>query len=50
MAFDSLAAFWAMGKHGPYVWFCYALPRWCCWGCCGRPAPNGGVFSITDCP
>jgi len=25
MAFDSLAAFWAMGKHGPYVWFCYGI-------------------------
>lgn len=23
--FDSWAAFWAMGGHGPYVWSCYAL-------------------------
>ena len=25
MAFDSFADFIAMGKHGPYVWFCYGL-------------------------
>ncbi len=24
-AFNSLAEFWAMGKHGPYVWSCFAL-------------------------
>lgn len=25
MAFESLADFLAMGKHGPYVWSCYVL-------------------------
>jgi len=25
MAFESLADFLAMGKHGPYVWSCYGL-------------------------
>ncbi|NNM52924.1 MAG: heme exporter protein CcmD [Pseudomonadales bacterium] len=25
MAFDSWAAFWAMGHHGPYVWSAYGL-------------------------
>ena len=23
--FDSMAAWWAMSGHGPYVWFCYGL-------------------------
>ncbi len=25
MEFDSIAAFWAMEGHGPYVWACYAV-------------------------
>lgn len=25
MAFESLADFIAMGKHGPYVWSCYGV-------------------------
>ncbi|MCB1644837.1 MAG: heme exporter protein CcmD [Pseudomonadales bacterium] len=25
MSFESFADFLAMGKHGPYVWSCYAL-------------------------
>lgn len=24
MQFESFAAFWAMGKHGVFVWSCYA--------------------------
>jgi len=25
MEFDSIAAFWSMEGHGPYVWTCYAV-------------------------
>lgn len=30
--FDSLAAFWAMGIHGPYVWGAYGITFACLTG------------------
>lgn len=27
--FESLAAFWQMAGHGPYVWACYAIVLVC---------------------
>lgn len=29
MAFESIAEFLAMGRHGPYVWSCYGFAAAC---------------------